>query len=133
MRRRALRRRARETARRAKVRAAFAEAGAAAANDAAEPGEAFEAAERESPESFSKEKEKERRRDAWSRPALPTARGAADVLLRRRARVLRGDVSAKTQAALDEHADAALSAARPAAERGARARGGAPVRFGTSP
>ena len=121
-RRRALRRWARETARRAKVRAAFAEAGAAAANDAAEPGEAFEAAERESPESFSqKEKEKETRRLVEAGLADSAREGAADVLLAWRERASSAAMSPrKRRAALDEYADAVLSAARPAAERGAR-------------
>ena len=124
VRRRALRRWARETARRAKVRAAFAEAGAAAANDAAEPGEAFEAAERESPESFSqkeKEKEKETRRLVEAGLADSAREGAADVLLAWRERASSAAMSPrKRRAALDEYADAVLSAARPAAERGAR-------------
>ena len=126
-RRRALRRWARETARRAKVRAAFAEAGAAAANDAAEPGEAFEAAptSRESPrESFSlkeKEKEKETRRLVEAGLADSAREGAADVLLAWRERASSAAMSPrKRRAALDEYADAVLSAARPAAERGAR-------------
>ena len=107
------------------MRAAFAEAGAAAANDAAEPGEAFEAAERESPESFSqkeKEKEKETRRLVEAGLADSAREGAADVLLAWRERASSAAMSPrKRRAALDEYADAVLSAARPAARR-ARAR-----------
>jgi hypothetical protein len=132
VRRRALRRWARETARRAKVRAAFAEDGAAAANDAAEPGEAFEAADPEA------EEEKEAllldaagagaRKDSDAERRLVEAgladsarEGEADVLLAWRERASSTAMSPKSRrAALDEYADAVLSAARPFAARHAR-------------
>ena len=125
VRRRALRRWARETARRAKVRAAFAEAGAAAANDAAEPGEAFERRS-ESPELLTKGKGKGKG-DATPGRGWPCRLGArgrggcpSGVA---RARVLTAMSPRKRRAALDEYADAVLSAAqrRRSAARGARA------------
>ena len=132
MRRRALRRWARETARRAKVRAAFAEDGTAAANDAAEPGEAFASAA--DPEAEEEEKEAllldaaGARKDSDAERRLVEAgladsarEGEADVLLAWRERASSAAMSPKSRrAALDEYADAVLSAARPFAARHAR-------------
>ena len=125
-RRRALRRWARETARRAKVRAAFTEAGAAAANAAAEPGEAFEAPAadaRASPEKGSQPEKTEEKEKAIEAGLADSARkGEADVLLawRERATETAAMSPRGRRAALDEYADAVLSAARPAAARQAR-------------
>ena len=122
-RRRALRRWARETARRAKVRAAFAESGAAAANAAAEPGEAFEApaADPRSPEKGALERTEAKEKAIEAGLADSARAGEADVLLAWRERASAAAMSPRgRRAALEEYADAVLSAARPAAARQAR-------------